>query len=797
MPEQHTEVMQEVDLRRAEDQSLHRDQPPTTVPGYKIERLLGKGAFGEVWLGENRNTGSKMAIKFYARRGGVDWSLLAREVEKLRALAADRCITQLHEVGWQADPPYYVMEYLEHGSLEDRLQQGPLPATQAVELFREVAVGLAHAHAKGILHCDLKPANILLDQDFKPRLADFGQARLTNDQTPALGTLFYMAPEQADTKATPDARWDVYALGVLLYRMLTGQLPGHEETQATEIQSSVHLQERLARYSQYIRTAPRPTAHRRVPGVDRRLAELVDSCLAPDPEKRLPSVGAVLAALDRRALKRARRPLLVLGGVIPALLLILILIITRLGMHQAITTSAKALLENEWENDQWDAHHTTQLLAYQIDSYWRNLERAAHDPSVRTLLTAVSTELDKLQRPIQDWRKQSPQAAELQSWLEQEEQATGEQKRRSWSLFSRQGIFLAASPLGAPNSARARRIQQTLGTNLSHRTFFTGRDEDLPENQHAAPLRDVHISRPFKSKLDEKWIIAFSAPVFAPNSKDEVAGVILVSVELRELELGRGSDGEEIVIFDSKGGTIVAHPGPDKLDHQASATLMPKPMQELAARWAEIKMHSFNKNDAESPKVVLPADELIQELNHSPGSWRTDQGLRVRDYQDPISVESGARDHWQPIYHGQKLAGCDVTARAGEPPQWLAVVDAVIVKHDGKPRDPHLGIVVQERLDQLLTPIEELRGRLHWQSWMAFALVVVVGGLTWGYIYLLLNDSSRSRLAAFVRKRAGLSLAVLSGRSTASRTGGAALTRTNGQSLPLAEARTLPGENGK
>ena len=87
----------------------------------------------------------------------------------------------------------------------------------------DVATGLVHAHGKGVLHCDLKPANVLLDQDGKPRLADFGQSRLSTEQAPALGTMFYMAPEQADLAAAPDVRWDVYALGALLVLHVDGR----------------------------------------------------------------------------------------------------------------------------------------------------------------------------------------------------------------------------------------------------------------------------------------------------------------------------------------------------------------------------------------------------------------------------------------------------------------------------------------------------------------------------------------------------------------------------------------------
>ncbi|OYV87065.1 MAG: hypothetical protein B7Z73_10680, partial [Planctomycetia bacterium 21-64-5] len=166
------------DLRRARERSLHPTRPPLQVPGYRAERFLGAGAYGQVWVAVDTNTGRRVAIKFYLHRGGLDWAVLTREVERLALLFADRYVVQLIEVGWDSDPPYFVMEYLDRGSLADRLNAGPLPMHDAVDLFRDVAIGLVHAHGKGILHCDLKPANVLLDQDGHPRLADFGQSRL-------------------------------------------------------------------------------------------------------------------------------------------------------------------------------------------------------------------------------------------------------------------------------------------------------------------------------------------------------------------------------------------------------------------------------------------------------------------------------------------------------------------------------------------------------------------------------------------------------------------------------------------
>ncbi len=120
-----TEIQGGPERRRARDMSLQRGHPPTQVPGYEPEQFLGVGAMAKCGWPWSRIPGRRVAIKFYAHRGGLDWSLLSREVEKLAFLFADRYVVQLVGVGWNADPPYYIMEYLDKGSLADRIARGP------------------------------------------------------------------------------------------------------------------------------------------------------------------------------------------------------------------------------------------------------------------------------------------------------------------------------------------------------------------------------------------------------------------------------------------------------------------------------------------------------------------------------------------------------------------------------------------------------------------------------------------------------------------------------------------------
>jgi serine/threonine-protein kinase len=149
------------------------------------------------------------------------------EAEVIAALEHP-CIVPIYDFGWHGQQPYIVMRYMAGGSLHDRLDKGELKLTEIAHIFKRVADALDAAHAKGIIHRDIKPSNILFDSSGEAFLSDFGIATSKSfkddDGEWLVGTPAYMSPEQA--RGNPvDGRSDIYALGVTLYRLLTGQLP--------------------------------------------------------------------------------------------------------------------------------------------------------------------------------------------------------------------------------------------------------------------------------------------------------------------------------------------------------------------------------------------------------------------------------------------------------------------------------------------------------------------------------------------------------------------------------------------
>ena len=185
---------------------------------------------------------------------------------------------------------------------------------EAVRITKQICGALIEAHGAGVLHCDLKPDNVLLDAQNQVRLCDFGQSRMSHEQSPALGTLYYMAPEQADLEAVPDARWDVYAVGAMIYHMLTGQPPYRDEDVQRKLEAAASLDERLKVYQQHIRESPAPTDHHAIRGVGRSLASIVDHCLAVGSPGSTPKCTGDSWATQRTRTQSVSAPVAAAGG---------------------------------------------------------------------------------------------------------------------------------------------------------------------------------------------------------------------------------------------------------------------------------------------------------------------------------------------------------------------------------------------------------------------------------------------------------------------------------------------------
>lgn len=563
-------------LSAARHLSRPKGKPPCDIPGYELESLLGRGAYGEVWVATALNTGRRVAIKIYHHRGALDENLISAEVEKLVFLSADRYVVQLLEVGWTAEPPYYVMEYLPNGSLEDQLRRGgAMEVDDAISVFRDVVIGLLHAHGKGIFHCDLKPANILLDQDGKARIADFGQSRLSNDLRPALGTLFFMAPEQANIEATPDVRWDVYALGAMLYTMLVGEPPFRSSSSVGEIDSSNGLRDRLDKYRSVIENSPPPEEHKKIRGVDRELIQIIDRSIAVNPHHRYHNAQEVLDALNERERHRYRRPLILLGILGPALLLMIGLLFGWQNYRTAMQTSEDAMVAKAYESNQFAAELAATNVSNAIGDRFDEVERLAHDPSFIDLVLEtihdpeLSNLLDRLhkdrptaadQTPDRIAFHQSPKRQALQKRIEAQFDLPSQKNTGSWFVADAEGIQIASQFDKAPTIS-------PIGGYYGYRTYFSGQMQDLsPTAPTPSIITSTHLSSVFLSTASGTWKVAMSTPL---ESNGKTIGIVAMTVDVGKFTSLDPAKHQFAVLVDGRDepnqGVILQHPYFDDL----------------------------------------------------------------------------------------------------------------------------------------------------------------------------------------------------------------------------------------
>jgi serine/threonine-protein kinase len=260
------------------------------IAGCRVLRQLGAGGMGEVYLAEDLALERRVAFKFLAPHHAASAEARARFEREARAMAAisHPNVVTIHQVGEAEGRPYLLMEYVEGRSLKELLKEEALNVEHALDLALQLASGLARVHERGIVHRDVKPSNILIDRDGRPRLLDFGLATAPegDDLTragEALGTIRYMSPEQAEARPT-DPRSDLFSLGVVLYEMLAGRAPFGGDSLASIVRAILHEEpERLSLSC---------------PELPEGIERLVDRLLEKDPAARASDAAAVVAEIQ-------------------------------------------------------------------------------------------------------------------------------------------------------------------------------------------------------------------------------------------------------------------------------------------------------------------------------------------------------------------------------------------------------------------------------------------------------------------------------------------------------------------
>jgi hypothetical protein len=487
--------------------------------------------------------------------------------------------------------------------------------------------------------------------------------------------------------------------------MLTGDPPHRSPQMLAEIERGLGLSEKLDNYKRLLSRAPLPTLHRRIPGIDRDLEEIIDRCLQPNPSRRYPNPQAVVSALDARGLRRARRPLLVLGAVGPAVLLMVLTWFAWSVKTTAVAESDETLVRKALEVDGFAAEFVAETVAAQIERRWNTLERETSESSIREMLDAVSSA---------DTVNEAQRRA-AQQWLETAAAQHPDPLVSSWTVMDAKGNQLARVPFE----------KRTVGQNYAFRDYFNGRGDQPPGTADIEPIRDVHLSNVFVSTSTGERKVAFSAPVWSTESdrsKRRVVGVLSVTVALghfAELRSG-GAEGRTqlAVLADAKpdsskqAGSILEHPHLSQLVHNA------RPGATMPAFY-------FDETG------VRRLQNIVEPQDGGAGPIVVD-----RDYRDPVGLDAS----------GENYSG-----------RWLAAFRPVVVNERSEgPRETGWVVIVQEPYATAVQPAQDLGHKLVRYGLIALGVVIGVVTVLWGVVVIALNESSRFGLTSFLRRRAGL-----------------------------------------
>jgi len=258
---------------------------------YRLESKLGSGGMSTVYLARDGTLERWVAVKVMHREMSDQPDQIERFRREARAVAqlSHPNVVAVIDAGEDGGHPYIVFEYVDGETLKQRIERvGPLPVDEATAYAIEIGRGLSAAHSRRLVHRDVKPQNVLIDSEGRAKVTDFGIARsleadgLTQTGR-VLGTTDYVSPEQAMGRGV-DARTDIYSLGVLLYEMLTGEVPFTAETVVGVAMKHVN--------------EPMPDVQQKRPEVSSALAAVVERATAKEPKQRYPDMGSCLSDLE-------------------------------------------------------------------------------------------------------------------------------------------------------------------------------------------------------------------------------------------------------------------------------------------------------------------------------------------------------------------------------------------------------------------------------------------------------------------------------------------------------------------
>ncbi|MEM6282260.1 MAG: protein kinase [Chloroflexota bacterium] len=264
-----------------------------TVNGYEITGVIGRGGMATVYRATQMSMNRMVAVKVLPRQFVDDETYIQRFTREVKIVSTleHRCIVPVYDYGEYERQPYIVMRYLPTGSIDNLLENGPVPLPRTLEIIRQIAPALDYAHSKNVLHRDLKPSNILLDDGGGAYITDFGIARILGEASGhtittqgVVGTPAYMSPEQAQGY-TLDGRSDVYSLGVMLFEMATGKRPFESETPYGVAVMQV--------------TTPPPSPRTINPNVPPQIEQVIYRAMSKPAEKRYRSAVELADALQK------------------------------------------------------------------------------------------------------------------------------------------------------------------------------------------------------------------------------------------------------------------------------------------------------------------------------------------------------------------------------------------------------------------------------------------------------------------------------------------------------------------